>query len=102
MVEILDGEEESGFTFALPVEPAWETELASLSLAGPGGSVEIAEGSEPPMAILRDPGTGQVRAIFRDLPSGLLARSTADARAPEPGLDVMVSSGLPGASAWRR
>ena len=102
MVEILDGEEESGFTFALPVEPAWETELASLSLAGPGGSVEIAEGSEPPMAILRDPGTGQVRAIFRDLPSGPLARSAADARAPEPGLDVMVSSGLPGASAWRR
>ena len=99
---IWDGDGESGFTFALPVEPVWETELASLSLAGPGGSVEIAEGSEPPMAILRDPGTGQVRAIFRDLPTGPLAESTADARAPEPGLEVIVSSGLPGASAWRR
>lgn len=99
---IWDGDGESGFTFALPVEPAWETALASLSLAGPGGSVEIAEGSEPPMAILRDPATGQVRAIFRDLPSGPLAQSAADARAPEPGLEVMVSSGLPGASAWRR
>ena len=54
------------------------------------------------MAILRDPRTGRVRAIFRDLPSGPLARGAADARAPEPGLDVPVSSGLPGAEAWRR
>ncbi|MXW66480.1 MAG: hypothetical protein F4Z72_05675 [Gemmatimonadales bacterium] len=99
---IWDGDGESGFTFALPVEPVWETALTSLSLSGPGGSVEIAEGSEPPMAILRDPDTGQVRAIFRDLPSGPLAESAAAARAPEPGLEVMVSSGLPGASAWRR
>lgn len=102
MGEIWDGDGESGFTFALPVEPAWETALASLSLSGPGGSVEIAEGSEPPMAILRDPDTGHVRAIFRDLPSGPLARSAAEDLAPEPGLQVLVSSGLPGASSWRR
>ena len=102
MGEIGDGDGQFGFSFSLPVEDEWESELASLSLSGPGGSVEIAEGSEPPMAILRDPGTGQVRAIFRDLPSGPLARSTADARAPEPGLEVMVSSGLPGVAAWRR
>ena len=102
MAEAWDGDGGSGFTFALPVDPSWETELAILSLSGPGGSVEIAEGTAPPMAILRDPGTGQVRAIFRDLPAGPLAQSTADARAPEPGLEVLVSSGLPGASAWRR
>ena len=102
MAELWDGDGRSGFAFALPVEPAWETELASLVLSGPGGSVELREGSEPPVAILRDPGTGQVRAIFRDLPSGPLAQSAADARAPEPGLEVMVSSGLPGAAAWRR
>ena len=102
MVEVWDGDGGGAFTFALPVDPVWETELASLSLAGPGGAVEIAEGSEPPMAIMRDPRTGQVRAILTDLPAGPLARSAADARAPEPGLEVMVSSGLPGASAWRR
>ncbi len=102
MAELWDGDGRSAFAFALPVEPAWETELASLVLSGPGGSVELREGSEPPVAILRDPGTGQVRAIFRDLPSGPLAQSAADARAPEPGLEVMVSSGLPGAAAWRR
>jgi len=102
MAETWDADGGSGFMFALPVEPVWETELATLSISGPGGSVQIAEGTAPPMAILRDPQTGQVRAIFRDLPSGPLAQSAADARAPEPGLEVLVSSGLPGASAWRR
>ncbi|WP_419859669.1 leucine-rich repeat domain-containing protein [Candidatus Palauibacter sp.] len=102
MAEAWDGDGGSGFTFALPVDPSWETELAALSVSGPGGSVEIAEGTAPPMAILRDPGTGQVRAIFRDLPTGPLAQSAAEDLAPEPGLEVMVSSGLPGVSAWRR
>ena len=102
MDEMWDGDGRSGFAFALPVEPAWESELASLVLSGPDGSVEMTEGSEPPVAILRDPRTGQVRAILTDLPAGPLAQSAADARAPEPGLEVMVSSGLPGASAWRR
>ncbi|WP_420635129.1 leucine-rich repeat domain-containing protein [Candidatus Palauibacter sp.] len=102
MGEIWDGEGRSGFTFALPVQAEWESELASLALTGPGGTVEMREGSEPPMAILRDPVTGQVRAILRDLPAGPLARSAADALAPEPGLEVMVSSGLPDASMWRR
>ena len=102
MVEVWDGEGGGAFTFALPVQPEWATELASLSVSGPSGSVEMTQGSESPMAILRDPDTGAVRAIFTDLPSGPLARSTAGARAPEPGLDVMVSSGLPGAEAWRR
>ena len=100
--EIADGDGSSGFTFALPIQAEWETELASLSLTGPGGSVEMREGSEPPLAILRDPRTGEVRAIFRDLPVGPLARSTAGARAPEPGLEVLVSHGLPDMAARRR
>ncbi|WP_419948338.1 leucine-rich repeat domain-containing protein [Candidatus Palauibacter sp.] len=102
MAEIWDGDGRSGFSFALPVQAEWETELASLALSGPVGTVEIREGSTPPMAIMRDPVTGQVRAILRNLPSGPLARSAAEAQAPEPGLDVMVSSGLPGAADWRR
>lgn len=102
MDQMWDGDGRSGFAFALPAHAEWASELASLVLSGPDGSVEMTEGSEPPVAILRDPQTGQVRAIFRDLPSGPLAQSAADARAPEPGLEVLVSSGLPGASAWRR
>ncbi|WP_420616972.1 leucine-rich repeat domain-containing protein [Candidatus Palauibacter sp.] len=102
MVEVWDGDGGGAFTFALPVQADWATELASLSVSGPTGSFEMTEGSAPPMAILRDPDTGTVRAIFTDLPSGPLARSAAEDLAPEPGLEVLVSSGLPGASAWRR
>ena len=102
MLELLDGDGRSGFTFALPVQDAWESELASLVLTGPGGAVEMRQGSEPPMAIMRDPVTGQVRAILRDLPAGATGPGALDALAPEPGLDITVSDGLPGAAAWRR
>ena len=102
MQEVWDGDGRSGFTFALPVEAGWEAELASLALTGPDGSVEIREGSQPPMAIMRDPVTGEVRAILRDLPSGAMPPGALDALAPEPGLDIMVSDGLPSVVAWRR
>ena len=100
--EIADGDGSSGFVFALPVEEAWPAELAGISLSGPGGSTEMTSGSEPPMAILRDPETGEVRAIFRHLPTGPLAVSAAEAQAPEPGLEIMISHGLPDMAAWRR
>ena len=102
MPEIADGDGSSSFVFALPVEEAWPAELASLSLSGPGGAAEMTSGSEPPMAIVRDPATGRVRAIFRHLPAGSLARGAAEAQAPEPGLQIMVSHGLPDMAAWRR
>ncbi|WP_419947848.1 leucine-rich repeat domain-containing protein [Candidatus Palauibacter sp.] len=102
MTEVADVDGRSAFTFVLPVEAAWQSELVSLELSGPDGVVEVREGSAPPMAIMRDPATGRVRAILGNLPPGPLARSVAEARAPEPGLDIMVSSGLPGAEAWPR
>ena len=72
MQEMWDGDGRSGFTFALPVQAEWGSELASLALTGPGGTVEMREGSEPPMAIMRDLVTGHVRAILRDLPAGAM------------------------------
>ncbi|MYD15282.1 MAG: hypothetical protein F4107_03515 [Gemmatimonadetes bacterium] len=102
MQEVMDGDGRSGFAFAIPARPEWELELASLVLAGPNGSVEMREGSEPPRAIMRDPVTGQVRAIFRDLPADPMAPGALDALAPEPGLEIMVSGGLPSVVAWRR
>ncbi|WP_420636223.1 leucine-rich repeat domain-containing protein [Candidatus Palauibacter sp.] len=102
MQEVMDGDGRFRFTFALPVRAEWESELASLALAGPGGTVEMREGSEPPTVIMRDPVTGHVRAILRDLPAGDLSAGALDALAPEPGLEIMVSGGLPAAADWKR
>ena len=102
MQEVMDGDGRSGFMFALPVEAGWELELASLVLTGPNGSVEMRDGSEPPIAIMRDPVTGQVRALMRDLPAGAMVPGALDVLAPEPGLEIMVSGGLPNLAAWRR
>ena len=102
MQEVMDGDGRSSFTFALPVQAGWDVELASLVLAGPDGSVEMRAGSEPAKAIMRDPVTGQVRAILRDLPAGAMTPGALDALAPERGLEIMVSDGLPRLVAWRR
>ena len=106
MPEIADGNGESVFVFALPVRDGWDSTMASLTLSGPGGRVEMREGSEPPMVIARDPETGELRAVLHnvsDLPAQPVAQKLAlEALVPEPELDVMVSRGLPGAADWRR
>ena len=86
--ETPDAEGESaGFVFAVPV--TWEGELESIALAGGDGSVLLDEDSNQPMTILRDPVTGQVRAILR--------RSAEQAMATvgEPGWEVIFSRGIP-------
>ena len=100
MTEMADGEGHSGFTFLLPVEPAWEARLAAITLSGPAGTATLDGDSDIAMAILRDPRTGQVRGILRDPP--LEAGVAADAAVGAPGLEVLFSRGIPGAAAWRR
>ena len=90
-----------GFVFAIPADPTWARELAVISLAGPSGTAEMRARSEPPMTIVRDPATGEVRAILRDAPAAALAREAAGG-GPYAGLDVLVSRGLPDPSVWRR
>ncbi len=102
--EVTDGDGSSSFAFALPVQDAWAGALASITFAGPTGSVTLDRETNRPMAILRDPGTGQVRGILRDLPPVAVAAQAAAAAAlsPEPGLDILISSGIPDAAAWSR
>ena len=101
MPEIADGDGSSSFAFALPVRPGWEDGLATITLSGPGGSVSLDGETDIPMAILRDPWTGQVRVILRDPP--LEARVAADeAGTAAPGLEVLFSRGIPDPEAWRR
>ena len=100
--ETADGDGRSSFVFALPARSGWE-ELTSITLAGPDGSVTLDGGSDRPMAILRDPASGQVRAILRDLPPATAAAEAAAAAMPsEPGLEVLFSRGIPEAGAWRK
>ena len=120
MQEMADGDGESGFVFALPVSPAWADRLATVILAGPGGTATLDGADGTPTAILRDPRTGQVRGILRDLASldggqgglGTLAGAAADPASstaslasilPDaPDLEIVISRGLPSADQWRR
>ena len=96
-----DGDGSSGFAFALPVRAGWGDSLATITLSGPGGTVTLDGESDIPMAILRDPRTGQVRGILRDMPAA--TEVAADAvGAVAPGIEVLFSRGIPEARAWTR
>ena len=100
MPEVVDGDGGSSFAFVLPAQPGWASNLATLTLSGPGGSVTLDSDTDLPMTILLDPSTGQVRGILRDLP-----QADAAALAPQAGfdsLDVLFSRGIPDAAAWSR
>ena len=101
MPEKVDGDSSSSFAFVLPVRPGWEA-LASITLTGPSGSVTLDGDSDIPMAILRNPRTGQVRGILRDSPPATQAAADAVGQGVGAGLDVLFSRGIPDAAAWRR
>ncbi|MDE0081064.1 MAG: hypothetical protein OXT72_00260, partial [Gammaproteobacteria bacterium] len=100
--EMADGNGSSSFAFVLPVQPGWEEHLASITLSGPGGSFILDGETDLPMAILRNPGSGQVRGILRDLPSVTRAAMDAVGQTDWPGLEMLFSRGIPDGEAWRR
>ena len=88
MPVVADGEgERTGFVLAVPV--TWAGDLESISLVGRAGSFTLDDDTNQPITILRDPVTGQVRAILR--------RSVEAAMAAlgEPGMEVLFSRGIP-------
>ena len=76
------------FLFNVPYDPERDGALERVVLSGPGGEFTLDPSSTPPMAIVRDRATGQVRAIRRDWEGG-----GAD---PGGDVEIMVSDGLPG------
>ncbi len=101
MPETADGDGRSSFAFVLPVRPGWEGTLASITLSGPGGSARLDGDTDLPMAILRNPRTRQIRGIISNPP--LETQAAADAGAAlAPGLEVLLSRGIPDTAAWRR
>ncbi len=103
MPVVADGDGGSSFVFAIPVQSEWEHRLATITLTGPGGSATLDADTDQPVVILRDPRSGQVRAILQDVPE--LAMEQADVGAAlgaGPGLEVLFSRGIPDAAEWRR
>lgn len=102
MPQVADGDGSTNFAFVLPVQAGWADSLASITLSGPGGSATLDESTDRPMAILRDPRTGQVRGFLSDPPAATQVASDAAAGIARPGLDVLFSRGIPDVGAWRR
>ena len=102
MPETADGDGSSGFAFVLPVRSGWEGSLATITLAGPGGSVTLDGDTDLPMAILRDPRNARVRAILRDDPAPAMQAAADAGAAGARGLEMLFSRGIPDAAAWRR
>ena len=102
MPETADGDGSSSFAFALPADPAWAGNLASITLSGPTGSATLDADTARPMAILIDPDSGRVRGILGDLPPVAQAARDAAGRSAGPRLDVLFSRGIPDTAAWRR
>lgn len=102
MPVVADGDGSSSFVFALRVREEWADALASITLSGPGGSFTLDRNSDRPMAILRNPETGQIRQIMRDLPSGPAGRAAAERLGAETGFEVLFSRGIPDPADWQR
>ena len=98
--------DKSSFVYALPARPAWADALASITLTGPAGTATLDAASDNPMAILRDPATGEVRAFLTDAADPALqgaADAAAASRTAGPrSLIVLFSRGLPDRTAWRQ
>ena len=101
MPETADGDGRSAFVFALPAPFGWEDDLAAITLSGPGGSATLDRATDRPMAILRDPRTGQVRGFLRDLPPTAQAAMAAARDAAAPDLEIIFSCGIPCAQGSR-
>ncbi|MCY3554714.1 MAG: Ig-like domain-containing protein [Gemmatimonadetes bacterium] len=102
MGEIVCGKgdvETGGFVFTVPLRADWSTGLARIGLSGPEGYVEMTrdsgEDSGTSAALLLDESTGEVRGYLHDWPEPESSLVSARRTLPEPGLKVLVSTGVP-------
>ena len=97
MPQVPGGDGRSSFALALPVQPEWDGQLASITLSGPGGSVTLDEETNRPVTILRNPRNGQIRAILRDVtPTALIPGDTVPALSLDPAWERLTSRGIGG------
>ena len=93
---IADVDDGGAFAFAIPLRPDWSSRLYSLELTGPEGTAKVGRNGDESVALLRDMNTGRIRGFLRDWPDPSVGRAAGRRTAPGPGLDVMISRGVPG------
>ena len=98
MDEIADGEG-GVFAYTIPVDPSWRR-LDRISLSGPEGLATLDATGDAAMALLRDRFTGQVRGFLRDIHVSSSGAVSARRSLPEPGLEMIISRGVPDQSDW--
>ena len=99
MRQVADAEG-AAFAFALPIQLSWRNRLDRITLAGPEGEVAIDAAGDTAMALLRDSVTGQVRGFLRNLPVSSSGMVSARRSFPEPGLEMIISQGVPDPADW--
>ena len=91
-----------GFAVVLPVNADWSARLEHIEVSGPEGYAVISRESGRSAALLLDENTGELRGILRDWQEPGPSRQAARRTLPEPGLEVIFSSGIPDAADWER
>ena len=98
MPEVADATNSSAFAFVVPIERTWADRVTRIVVSGPGGSFSLdANKPGPPLTLVRNPRSGQLRAFLRDLAPSLLPAMDEAARWSGPGLEMetIVSRGIP-------
>ena len=92
--------EGGAFAFAIPVQADWAYRLTRVTLSGPGGFAELTRDGNRSAAFLLDRNTRKVRGVLRDWPGPTNSLQAARRVLPEPGLEVIISSGIPDPADW--
>ncbi len=104
MLETADGDGSTAFAFTVPVQPGWDDMLASVTLAGPGGSFTLDGEHDNPRAIVIDEATGKVTGFLDNYDpsdeSTISAMSFISKNAGGSSQRVLRSRGIPDSDAW--
>ena len=92
--------EGGSFAFILPVREDWSGSLERISLTGPEGFDAIDGEGDQFVALMRDSVTGEVRGILRDWPDPTDPSTAGRRIPPEPGMEIVVSGGVPDPDSW--
>ncbi len=95
MNEVVDGDGGGGFAFIVPLRPEWSNRLERITLGGPEGLEEMTAESGRSAALLLDRSAGTVRGILREWSGQESSDPAARRLLPEPGIEIIVSHGIP-------